>query len=405
MANLIVILLSDQTIPNIQFIKEKQEKNTDFLFVGTDAMEKKNVGQWIRNVCNIPQEKTITKIVNQFSFSDIKSKLYELNYGEYDRIFVNVTGGTKIMSMGVADFFKQKNSDIYYLTGSDCIHFFPEERKNTGQLVDNVSVKDYLTAYGFTYSESQLSGFTLETAKTIFEAFCKDDIEYFIEARKFIQSKRKKKVEKKDFNKIAGYLNFINYKPVNDKCLSEAETKYLSGDWFEEYVGLTIKHELNLSDDDLLIGTIIAKERIYEGKNSTRNLLGDDAVLSEQNFNNEMDVMFYYKNKFYSIECKSSIISYKKVEINSQIIDKPYNILGETIYKSDSLQSRFGLSPNTAIVTLSDFKTYWKDMDKGKMNNKTKEMEELINRANHSKIMLVDKTMLQYAKSIFNLIK
>jgi hypothetical protein len=368
-------------------------------------MEDKGVLKWIQKVCNIEGDKIITKVVDQFSLSNIESKLSEVNYDGYDKLFVNITGGTKIMSLGVVDFFRRKNADIYYITGKDCWHIFPEDKRRSAQLVDNISVKEYLTAYGFTFQESQQSGISYDTTKKIFDAFCSNYINGHDEARKFINLKRKKIIDTNEFPKINDFLKVISYTPKEPNRLSEIETKYLSGDWFEEYIGLTIKKELNLAEGELLIGTTIDKGRISEGLNSTTNLLGDDAKLSEEKFNNEMDVMFYYNNNYYSIECKSSIIAYKKVEKNGQTSDKPYNILGETIYKSDSLQSKFGLFPHTTIITLSDFKTYWKDDDKGKQNNKIKEMEELINRANHSKIKLVDKSMLLLAKSIYDLVK
>ena len=124
-------------------------------------------------------------------------------------------------------------------------------------------------------------------------------------------------------------------------------------------------------------------------------MLRENATSSIDDFNNEMDVIFMYKNKFYYIECKTSIIAFKHINQKNGISkEKEYNILGETIYKSDSLKNRFGLYSKTFIITLTDFKKYCFDKDNGQQNNKNRAMEEVINRTNLSQIKLIDKSML-----------
>ena len=86
-------------------------------------------------------------------------------------------------------------------------------------------------------------------------------------------------------------------------------------------------------------------------------------------------------------------------------VEKPYNILGETIYKSDSLARRFGLFANTTILTMADFVEYCASEDLGEHKNKIREMEEIINRANLSNIKLIDKKMLMSSESLFDLLK
>lgn len=402
---LLVSLVSDQTIPNVQLIKEFEQKDMDHLFITTAKMEQLGTRRWIEKTCNIKGIKPI--IVNPFSFVDIETKLKSFDFDNFDKIIVNLTGGTKVMTLIASDFFKEIAAEIYYITGNndEYIKLHPVKKNNTFTFSSKITVGEYLTAYGFHFKPASPSGISYEQTKVLFDAFCQIDLNNHIEAIKFIHSKRDKKINKLDFQIVEPFLNTIQYKPLVDGILSKNETKYLSGDWFEEYIGLTLKNELQLNDNELFIGATISKERQNEGTNKTKSLLGDDVELSDTNFNNEMDVMFVYNNKFYSIECKTSIISYKKIEKNGDIIDKPYNILGETIYKSDSLKSRFGLYPKTSIVTLTNFNNYWRVENKDECNNKKREMEELINRANHSNIKLVDRGMLTSSTTIFELIK
>jgi len=399
----LVSLVSDQTIPNVQLIKQLGEQVTDYIFITTVGMEQKGTRSWIEKSCNVEGEKIE---VNQFSFDNIETKLSEWDFDKYDEIIVNLTGGTKIMTIVAYDFFKSKKSDVYYVTGqnNEFIKIFPSKEYDISTFDDSVTLYEYLTAYGFSIKRSPLSGIPLEQTEKIFKAFCDINTMDYADAISFINSKRDKSIKETDFDKVAGFLSAIEYKPMTANCLSKEETKYLSGDWFEEYIGLRIQKELSLSDENIFISTELSKALSQKVKNNALDLLGEVSKNDLGN-RNEMDVMFMYKNKFYSIECKSSIVAFRTIRRNGEFVEKTYNILGETIYKSDSLAKRFGLYANTAIVTLSDFAEYCEDNDSGRHNNKIREMEEVVNRANLSNIKLVDKKMLVSSKSLFEIFK
>ena len=221
---------------------------------------------------------------------------------------------------------------------------------------------------------------------------------------RLINSKRGKPIKSVDFEKVSDFLSAIEYNPINANCLTREETLYLSGDWFEEYIGLKIKQELNLSDDNIFISTEISKALSQKVKNDASKLLCMSTETEIDN-KNEIDVMFMYNNKFYTIECKSSIIAFRTIRKSGEFVEKPYNILGETIYNADSLAKRFGLYANTTIVTLTDFVDYCKDNDSVRHNNKIREMKEVINRANLSNVKLIDKKTLVSSKSLYELLK
>lgn len=406
---LLVSLVSDQTIPNVQLIKEFKDDVTDYLFITTAGMERKGTRGWIENACNIKGE--IIK-VDEYSFADIHEKLSQYDFDSFDKVIVNLTGGTKVMTMVAEEFFKSVGADIYYVTGknNEYIRIFPKGAENVFAFEQKLTVADYLTAYGFTFQEPKPATFSIDVAKPIVELYSSDEgIQANIDAIRFINVQRNKDkgVKKEDLCKIESFLKEIQF-PLQNGQLTAEEVKYLSGEWLEEYVGLRIKDELNLSDDEIFIGTNISKEvGNSREKNSMRLLLGEDADLKNADSKNEMDVMFMFEGKFYSIECKSSIIAYKTViGKDGNPVDKPYNILGETIYKSDSLKSKFGLFPQTTILTLTDLHEYWSDNeDKGLRNNRMREMEDVVNRANLSNIKLVDRKMINGSKSIFELVK
>lgn len=405
MKTLLVSLVSDQTIPNVQLIKEFPYIS-DYLFVTTIGMEKKGVRKWIVKTCGLENTREIS--VDEFSFEDITNKLDEQNFELYDKIIVNITGGTKIMTLAAYEFFKQAGvQSIYYITGKDdeCLKLFPKSKIKKNVLQNKVTINEYLNAYGFEVKNAEKCSISFDQTERIFNSFCEMDIyKEFQEAYKFLFSKRGKSVKKDEYIIVEELLNGIGYTPVVSNSLNKAEVKYLTGDWFEEYIGNRIKNELNLDDSQLLIGSEIFKEIPLKSKNNISFLLNSDDTQKDSS-GNEIDVMFVYQNQFYSIECKTSIIDIRQIpKIDGTISDKEVNILGETIYKSDSLKNRFGLFAKTTIITLTDFKKYIHDEHVGEMNNKIRQMKELIGRANLSNIKLVDKSMLQSEVSLFKLL-
>lgn len=403
MKTLLISLISDQTIPNILIINEFRPSVTDFLFISTPDMEIRKTRLWIENTCKIQGS---FLVVDQFSFSDIEKKISTINYDEYEKIIVNATGGTKVMSLVVVNFYKELGADIYYVTGKNdnYIKIHPIRKSNIFSFKEKITLSDYLTAYGFQIEKSNRSGISFEQTKRLFDNYCNINIHDYIEPISFILEKRSKKKEVKtdeDFLIIADYLKTIAYDPITENRLSKDEIKYLSGDWFEEYVGYTIQKELGLTDEDLFIGAVIKKEVTKEPKNKVEKLLNELDLTTNFDNTNEMDVMFVYNNEFYSIECKTSIIALKYENEKW----KEINILGETIYKSDSLKSRFGLYPKTSILTLTDFNNYCIETDKKINKNKAAAIVELINRANLSNIKLIDLSLIQSSGTLFEIIK
>ncbi|MCF0210464.1 MAG: DUF1887 family protein [Bacteroidales bacterium] len=393
---LLISLVSDQTRPNVQLAKEL--KITDYLFISTEAMERKGCRKWIENALNISDNNLLK--VDENSFEDIKNKLDSFDYTQYDEIIVNLTGGTKVMTLVVSEYFKNTNGNVrmFYITNkNELLQSYPDIQSI--QWDPEYTLSEYMKSYGFDCSDmNKLSCCRLEQATKIYEAFSNNNniYEEYNEAIKFIQSKRGRNISTNDYNKVKSYLEYISFTPKTANQLSKEETKYLSGDWFEEYVGLKLKQELQLTDDNIWIGTKISKELAQTNKNDKKILVGEDAPIEDEKLDNEMDIMFMYKGKFYTIECKTSILT---------IIDnKPKNILGNTIYKADSLQKKFGLYADTTIITLTNFNSFCKDSKNKYINNKISSIGNCINRANLSNIRIIDGAMMKKSKTIYSLL-
>jgi len=370
MKAILVSLLSDQTIPNVQFINELGGEVSKYLFISTKSMKLKGVAEWIKSACEISNDKVSEIEVEQFSFDSIEEQLDKYNFDDYEKIVVNLTGGTKLMTLAAFDFFKELGADIYYLTGynDEYIKLSPGRKKKTLKLNSKITLNQYLKSYGFSFNKTKPSNIALTQTNTIFNSFVSGLFQKHLQVLEQLRNYRSKSIA--DIHQIEGlqlFLTEIDYIPINNSMLDKYEIKYLTGEWFEEYVAEKIKMELGLSDDDIEIGLVINK------KNKNGIMIP-----------NEMDVLFIYKNVLYTIECKTS--TYYRT-LNAKGEYEQVNLLKETIFKSDSLKQGFGLFVNTSIFVLDELKA--------NMN---------LERAELSGIKIIDKEKLISGSSIKDLL-
>ena len=249
---LLISLVSDQTLPNVQLIKEFKEKSTDFLFISTKAMEQKRCRIWIEQAVDISNSPFI--VVEQFSFDNIIEQLDLYDFSVFKRLIVNLTGGTKVMTLVANEYFKELGAEIYYITGQtdyECIKLYPGRKKTALSLASSITIDEYLKSYGFSYKKNVMSKNSFEYTKSLFDHYCKGLFNNFTSALAFLRGKRKDGVKAnalKEKPEVLEFLNAIKYS-IDEGFLTSADVKYITGDWFEEYVGLKLKEELNLLDE------------------------------------------------------------------------------------------------------------------------------------------------------------
>jgi len=332
MSNVLVSLVSDQAIPNVLFIKEMEMKRKKdirlYLFISTVLMGKKGKTEHIINGSHI--EKTKTKIIEviEDSIEDINSKLKEFakeklndedNFIVKDNFIVNLTGGTKIMSIGVYNFFKERKSTVYYLPIGKNIYkqIFPSVKQKEHAINFRIPLCDYLSSYGIKIEYKNIK--TLkdkEFTKKFFSCFLGGKIaEEIISLKK----KRNKKSVKLDEG-TKSFLEEIDFETEQKGVLNKKEINYLTGGWFEEYVFSLIREYIQLDDDKI----------------------GLNVQLSHDGTQNEFDVMFVHENSVYVIECKTGLR------------DNERSLLNDTLYKLSALKKDFGLIVRSYLFTLDN---------------------------------------------------
>lgn len=298
MKKILVSILSEHAVPNYLFIKEMKGKFDELLFVTTPKVAALQRGRQIEQaLCR--EELSVNRIeVESDDYQSIVSTLSEQCAGLDHNYIVNLTGGTKMMSLAVHDFFmKAEHHAFYYIPIGRNVWYNLEDGAEH-PITYRMKLNEYFTLYGLTYTaDSEMMG-SEEEALRLFGQ---------VKLRNF---KLPKKLSK-----------------ANEIYPNPEDRTYFSGGWFEEYVYYRIKRELNLGDDYIAKGV-----KIFRNANDATN-------------DNELDVVFMYENMLHVIECKVSMYGSDNVK---ETVDK-------YLYKLAAISKDFGLVVNSYLCSLHRF--------------------------------------------------
>jgi len=98
---ILISLVSEQTLPNLELIKEFKEIMNEYIFI--HSAQTINETNWIIKAAEL--ENPVLREVNAFDITDIETKLKNFNFSD-DEYYLNITGGTKIMILVFQEFFK-----------------------------------------------------------------------------------------------------------------------------------------------------------------------------------------------------------------------------------------------------------------------------------------------------------
>lgn len=293
MKKVLVSILSDHLVPNYLFIKEMRGQYNELLFIGTPYTESKAIATHLENALENRKSNIKKVILESDQYQEGVQSLENISLPTDVHYIVNLTGGTKIMSLIVYDFFRKLNSSFFYIPIGKNTYCNIEE-ENMHALQYRISLREYFTLYGLNY---ECDNALLKEVQTTFQFFEKQ------KKRKFYLSDEIKNSQKAETAK---------------------DKKYYAGEWFEEYTYLRIKKELNLREQDIAMSLKIYRE-------------------DSQNNDNEIDVAFMYENALYIIECKVSMNGYGK---------EKWQTIEDYLYKLAAISKDFGLIVRPYIFTL-----------------------------------------------------
>jgi hypothetical protein len=330
----IVSIISEQTVPNYIFIKEMMSKGDKLMFISSKRFE--NRISWIQDALNVESDRIIPLLLSNPDDEErwqLMSSSIEKALDKETKYLVNLTGGTKYMSLAVQRVFEKFDSEFYYIPYPKNSLLTPMGTDEHKPIKYRLSIKEYLTSYGVQYKEKQRV-LTEDYTEIFFHNFIAGNLDYTIvdllrdyrnrknSDIKMIENgayfKEENPLQNRKIEGLVTFLSQIKFPMANEGMLTSYETQYITGGWFEEYVyNQFVKH---IKPQSIAIG--------LEIKNTDRTN------------QNDLDVVFTFGNKLFVVECKTGIDGNK--------------MFNETVYKATAIKETvLGLSANTYIFSLA----------------------------------------------------
>ena len=304
-----VCCIGDQAAPNLLFLGQLERmKFTDHLFISTNEMKKKKRDEHLKEACGENVAVSIVYVEADDLFDTIsvvnnfiaEKKLLDAEF------HVNLTGGTKMMSLGTWEVFKNRQSFFYYkpFSGNKIQKIDPDNLnfgKSEFEAIDYmIPLEVYCSSYGIKIERVGEPLKSFEDNRLFFSKFVKDNHELSEDDFSFLRSIKKTGIKTPT---LVSYTKELGW--ADDQNISSKQAKYLTGGWLEEYVYGKLKLAGNLNED----------------------LISLSLVVNVEGLSNEFDVVFMRNNKLCIIECKVAV---NKVEIQN------------AFHKLSNLSTKFG---------------------------------------------------------------
>lgn len=240
----IVSIVSEQTIPNYLFIKEFQSETKLFIFITTQAMEAKGKTDRICSVADIKNENVVKVIFDEDMLNSNLEKLSNINLPCDYEYLVNLTGGTKMMSIATWKFFSsfRRNRFFYVPIGKNIYNeIFDDKQPLQRNFSYDLGCEEYLALHNIKYSSSSPE-YNEQTCLNIFDNLIRSN---------FDLNKLEKNLYPKISDKQSKSSNNVSNKNNNiNQTLQRNRQKITK--WFEEFIYYKIKNSLKLKNYQIL---------------------------------------------------------------------------------------------------------------------------------------------------------
>ncbi len=257
--------------------------------------------------------------LDAYDFNGIKKTVEQEIIKYKDPVYLNVTGGTKLMALAAYEIFTEKNKPIVYCNTerNEIIHLYP--KIFTEKLELNLSIYDYLKSYGYTviYTRTdKINGKETRLFKKLDERNLLKKFSEFLNRYRsgeafYTHSGTYSDKENHIFSIQKTASAYILY--VYDEKFKFDENIFMRGDWLEDYTLYKLK-KFGFSPE---VGV---------------------KIVSSNNVENEIDLIFLNNYKLYLISCKSG----RNNDPNKDIyeIETLRNVAGGTFGKAFLITTR-----------------------------------------------------------------
>lgn len=340
MAKVLVNLVSQQRVPNVLAILDNYFSDVDrYIFITTEKMEKLIVVDDILECTGVAPDRCQKILVEENDLWGICAQLQKAKLDSRDHYLTNLTGGTKIMSLAVHTYFSREDWKVthhYLPISANAIQEVSIDRPTREiPITFEIGVVEYLKSYGLKIEDSDFSvpkmpqAINFQVLNFFFDQRRRqEENDLFWKVTRILRGLRSLEVPI-PIARVEGLEHFLTQFPFplrQEGFLQRQEIQYLTGGWFEEFIYMAIKGQLELSD-----------------KAIGRNVIIDWFGVDHDEGKIELDVVFMYRNTIHVVECKTSLRA-KKMTINEHF--------KRVLHQLAALRKEMGLRVKMALVTL-----------------------------------------------------
>ncbi len=150
----LISLLSEHLLPNFLVAKEYEGQYDGHIFITTRRMDEKGMISRYCYALGVDKKDVRIVVLSEDDLPDARGKLQNENFCREDKYLVNLTGGTKIMSIAVFQHFFKYSAGYFYVP----IATNKIENVRTGEnlpLTYQANIEEYLSLYGLYIETSE----------------------------------------------------------------------------------------------------------------------------------------------------------------------------------------------------------------------------------------------------------
>lgn len=327
MAKTLVCIIEEEAILSYLFVKELFEQGDNVLLISQQRFAYL-AKRFASLFPNIKVDSIILAKDGDEDMWDIICRTIRAELSSEVEYAVNLSSGTRLMSIAVQQVFERFNSQFYFMPHDRnvIIHSqIDDNNENNDDIVHEIQHRVSIDEY-FKVNDIKSSRHTTTQDAEFSEHLLQLYTQNLLSSNDFdtLDYLRRLNSNFISYNKVNGLSNFISYigfTPSKEGGLTKEEAKYLTGGWFEEYILFAVKSII--PTDDIATGVVIQRR-----ENTNHDI-------------NELDVVFTFNNRLFVIECKTGV--------------GKASLYHEIVYKACALrESLLGIRSNAYIFSLNE---------------------------------------------------
>lgn len=339
MKQVLISLVGDQTVPNVLLIKDPAFAGVEeYLFLITELMEARQRLLHILSATAIPAGRCRSLRVPADDLSGIRAALDQWQLpSEGVHYLVNLTSGTKLMSIALFDYFSQPPyracSTVFYVPiGQNAfIEVGRQHRGRVRPLSYRISLPEYLACYGVGMgSAAEADGlfpaaFTGQWAQQMGQAGRRPDFAKAMHGLRQSYNRNRGKgaaMALQPAPALKEALAGLGFPLPADGRLGQRAARYLTGGWLEEWVFHRVKALLGL--EGRYIACSVRLE--WQPPGGARG-------------QNEFDLLFTHDNTLHVLECKTGFGK------------RPGAVFEDAVYKLAALRRELGIRVPAGLLS------------------------------------------------------